>query len=106
MSVICEAIELRSANPRETLAGWAANQNVRTAPSGEPIQVELIFDIALLPREHNGRRGRLQARDVFGVRARRSFIDIHSAENIATRRLEPQAEPTCPAEQIDYTEAP
>ena len=47
MPFLGEAVQLRAANPREALAGWASYEDVWPAPSNESVEIQ-IFKVAFV----------------------------------------------------------
>ena len=101
-----EAVQLRAAKPREALTGRASYQDVRAASGNEPLEIELIFEVALIARKNNGRGMRAESADVLRIGACRSLVDIDGGEDVATRGLKAQAETSGTAEQVHNAEAP
>jgi hypothetical protein len=106
MAFVGQAVQLRSSNAGEALTGRATNQNVWSTSGSETLQIELVFNVTLIAEQGNRRSVGLETTEILRVSSGRSLIDVDGAENIAARRLEPQAETAGAAEQIDYAEAP
>src|SRR5215469_2312405 len=102
MSVVSEAVQLRSTDPREALARWPPYQYVRKTSCNQPLEVQ-IFDIALVAGDHKGRRIRLSSADIVSVGAGCSLVDVDGGENVATGGLKAEAEAPCTAEEVYNT---